>query len=62
VNSSSEAVADTNVSETHLDIETLFRAHYGRVARTIARVVGDRARSEELAVEVFLKLWRNRKA
>ena len=59
VSTSSEAVADSNASETHLDIETLFRAHYGRVARIIARAVRDRARSEELAVEVFLKLWRN---
>jgi RNA polymerase sigma-70 factor, ECF subfamily len=59
VNTSSEAVAESNARETHLDIETLFRAHYGRVARIIARAVRDRARSEELAVEVFLKLWRN---
>ena len=62
MSTSSEAVADSNANETHLDIETLFRAHYGRVARIIARAVRDRARSEELAVEVFLKLWRNHKA
>jgi RNA polymerase sigma-70 factor, ECF subfamily len=62
VNTSSEAVADSSANETHLDIEALFRAHYGRVARLIARAVRDRARSEELAVEVFLKLWRNHKA
>jgi RNA polymerase sigma-70 factor (ECF subfamily) len=62
VNGSSEAVADVNASEAQFDIEAHFRAHYGRVARIIARVVRDGARSEELAVEVFLKLWRNRKA
>ena len=62
VDTSSEAVADSNADETQLDIETLFRAHYGRVTRIIARAVRDRARSEELAVEVFLKLWRNHKA
>jgi RNA polymerase sigma-70 factor (ECF subfamily) len=62
VNTSSEALADSKAHELHLDIEALFRAHYGRVARIIARVVRDRARSEELAVEVFLKLWRNQKA
>jgi RNA polymerase sigma-70 factor, ECF subfamily len=62
VNTSGEAVADSNADETHLDIEALFRAHYGRVARIIARVVRNRARSEELAVEVFVKLWRKRKA
>ena len=62
MNTSSEAVADSSANEAHLDIEALFRAHYGRVARIIVRVVGDRARSEDLAVEVFLKLWRNHKA
>ena len=62
VSTSSEAVADSSANETHLDIEALFRGHYGRVACIIARVVGDRARSEDLAVEVFLKLWRNHKA
>lgn len=41
-----------------LDIETLFRMHYAKTARIIARVVRNRARAEELAVEVFLKLWR----
>ena len=62
MNTSSEAVADSHTNETHLDIEALFRTHYGRVARIIARAVRDRARSEELAVEVFVKLWRNPKA
>jgi len=62
VSTSSEAVADSSANEMQLDIEALFRAHYGRVARIIARVVGDRVRSEDLAVEVFLKLWRNHKA
>lgn len=62
MDASSEAVADSNANATHLDIETLFRVHYGRVARIIARVVRDRARAEDLAVEVFLKLWRSHKA
>jgi RNA polymerase sigma-70 factor (ECF subfamily) len=62
VSTSNEAVADSNANETHLDIEALFRVHYARVARIIARAIRDRARSEELAVEVFLKLWRNHKA
>lgn len=38
--------------------EEAFHAHYDRVARTIARIVRDPARAEELAVEVFWKLWR----
>jgi RNA polymerase sigma-70 factor (ECF subfamily) len=44
------------------DFETVFHAHYDRIARTIARVTGDPARAEELAVDVFWKLWRNPRA
>ncbi len=62
VNAPSEAIADVTAAATQFDIDLLFRTHYPRVARIIARVVRDRARSEELAVEVFLKLWRNKKA
>jgi len=40
------------------DFEDLFEDQYARVARVIARVVRDTARAEELAVEVFWKLWR----
>jgi RNA polymerase sigma-70 factor (ECF subfamily) len=48
--------------EASFDFETVFHAHYDRIARTIARVIGDPARAEELAVEVFWKLWRNPQA
>jgi RNA polymerase sigma-70 factor (ECF subfamily) len=41
------------------DIETIFHAQYERIARVIARVLRDPARSEELAVEVFLRWSRN---
>jgi RNA polymerase sigma-70 factor (ECF subfamily) len=40
------------------EFETTFEAQYERIARVIARVVHDPARAEELAVDVFLKLWR----
>ena len=40
------------------DFEAFFHAHYARIARVIARVVGDRARAEDLAAEAFWKLWR----
>ena len=53
---------EVNVSEAPFDLEIVFRAQYERVARVIARVVRDQARAEELAVEVFLKLWRNPQA
>jgi RNA polymerase sigma-70 factor (ECF subfamily) len=62
VNATSEAVVDTKVAELPFDIETVFRVQYGRIARVIGRVVRDPARAEELAVEVFLKLWRTPKA
>lgn len=57
-----EAVEVEKATETQFDLENIFRAQYGRIARVIAGVVRDRARAEELAVEVFLKLWRNRRA
>ena len=44
------------------DFDGTFRAHYRRIARIITRLVGDPARGEDLAIEVFLKLWRNPKA
>jgi RNA polymerase sigma-70 factor, ECF subfamily len=62
VNAPSEAVADVNTAAPPFDIESLFRTYYPRVARIIERVIRDRGRAEELAVEVFLKLWRNQKA
>jgi RNA polymerase sigma-70 factor, ECF subfamily len=47
-----------SVVEEAFDFEATFRAQYQRIARVIGRVVKDRARAEELAVEVFLKFWR----
>src|SRR5437867_3298174 len=43
-------------------LEEIFRAHYERVARVIGRVIHNQARAEEIAVEVFLKWWRNPQA
>jgi RNA polymerase sigma-70 factor, ECF subfamily len=43
--------------EIQSDIEAIFRAQYERIVHVITRVVRDPARAEELAVEVFLKLW-----
>jgi RNA polymerase sigma-70 factor (ECF subfamily) len=43
-------------------LDAIFRAHYERIARVIGRVIHDQARAEELAVEVFLKWWRNPRA
>ncbi|HUQ94930.1 MAG TPA: sigma-70 family RNA polymerase sigma factor [Bryobacteraceae bacterium] len=62
MNVQSEAAAESKVSGSEFDLEAMFRAQYARVARVIGRVVRDPARAEELAVEVFLKVWRNRRA
>ncbi|HKE21691.1 MAG TPA: sigma-70 family RNA polymerase sigma factor [Bryobacteraceae bacterium] len=43
-------------------LDEIFRAHYERVARVIGRVIHDQARAEEIAVETFLKWWRNPQA
>jgi RNA polymerase sigma-70 factor (ECF subfamily) len=62
VNASSEAAIEVTSGVAPFDIESLFRAHFDRTARVIARVVRDPARAEELAVEAFVKLWRNPQA
>lgn len=49
----------TSQAPQQKDLDTLFRAHYGRIARVIGRVVRDQARAEELAVDVFVKWRRN---
>lgn len=48
--------------ESAFDFDTFFHCHYARIARSVARVVGDHARAEDLAVEAFWKLWRNPQA
>lgn len=50
-----------NETEAPLDVETVFRAQYERIARIIAMVIRDPARAEELAVEVFVKFWSNQR-
>lgn len=52
------ALEAVKAPETSLDIEPLFYTHYTRLAQIIARVVRDRARAEELAVDVFWKFCR----
>jgi RNA polymerase sigma-70 factor (ECF subfamily) len=56
VDTPSEAVASLEAAPERSDnLEAIFRAHYDRMARVIARIIRDPARAEELAVEVFLK-------
>ena len=54
----SDTAGGIGAGEAAVDFERVFHLHYGRIARTIARIVRDPARAEELAVEVFWKLWR----
>jgi len=54
-----EPFVESTEQSAPFDFSELFHAHYARIARVIARVVQDRARAEELAAEVFWKLWRN---
>lgn len=61
MNTPGEAVAEAKAEDLPFDLETVFCAQYERLARLIARIVRDRGRAEELAVEVFLKLSRNPK-
>ena len=49
------------ISDHRAELESIFITHYATVARTIALVIGDRGRAEELAVEVFLR-WSGMRA
>ena len=61
LSTASEVVGTVGAGEAPFDFEATFRSQYERIARVIRRVVHDPARAEELAVEVFLKLWRSPK-
>lgn len=54
MDAANEGFADETF-DAGLDLDTLFRSQYERIARVIAGVIRDPARAEELAVEVFLK-------
>ena len=58
MDATSEALSEIETGKVPVDLESIFRVKYAHIARVIARIVRDRARAEELAVEVFLKLWR----
>jgi len=62
VNAETAATARVDASTDSFDFEAVFRTDYQRIARVIFRVIQDPSRSEELAVEVFWKLWRHSSA
>ncbi len=45
----------TDHHEAEPNVESIFRLHYGRVVRLIARIIRDPSVAEEMAVEVFLR-------
>jgi RNA polymerase sigma-70 factor (ECF subfamily) len=51
-----DRVASPPVTST---FDALFQAHYEPIARAIVRIIQDRGRAEELAVETFWKLHKN---
>ena len=53
------AEAPAEAQAAAFDYEAVFRSHYRRVARVIVRVIQDPSRAEELAVDVFCKLWQH---
>jgi RNA polymerase sigma-70 factor (ECF subfamily) len=62
VDAADEGFVEATFEAAGIDLEMLFRSQYDRVTRVIAGVIRDPARAEELAVEVFLKWERTRKA
>ncbi len=47
-------------TESDREFESFFLEHYGRIVGMLARVVGDRTGAEDIANEVFWKLYRRR--
>lgn len=62
VDAANDGAIEMAFSDERVDLETIFRAQYGRIARVIAGIIKDPARAEELAVEVFLKWERSPEA
>jgi RNA polymerase sigma-70 factor, ECF subfamily len=62
VNALSETVSEREWADSWPEIERIFRAHYARLARVIAKTIRDPARAEELAVEVCLRWSASKKA
>jgi RNA polymerase sigma-70 factor (ECF subfamily) len=62
VNARSNTIDEIAPHDTASGFDALFHAHHARITRVIARVIRDPGRAEEIAVEVFWKLWRKPKA
>lgn len=53
-----ETAAASSTSLTTFDFDAVFRSAYPRIARAVARVIGDPAGAEDLAIEAFWRLSR----
>jgi RNA polymerase sigma-70 factor (ECF subfamily) len=62
VDAQTDAMQQIDTRPADFDFESCFHTNYARIARAIARIVGDPGRAEELAVEAFWKLWRTPQA
>jgi RNA polymerase sigma-70 factor (ECF subfamily) len=62
VSAQPNVVPGARTEDEPFDFDAVFRAHYPRLARIVARIIGDPARAEELAVEALWKLWRSPEA
>ncbi len=57
-NAPSESNTDSEARNTADDFEGIFRAHWTRVCAVLYRLVGDQDEAEDLALEVFWRLYR----
>ena len=63
MNARNATIEDTETATGRMgEFEGFFLSHYGRIARAVARLIGDPACAEDLAVEAFWKLWRTPQA
>ena len=59
MNAPSDTAGQFNTPSATSTFDDLFEAHYEPIARAIVRIIQDRGRAEELAVEAFWKLHKN---
>ena len=62
MNARSNAIEGIAPPDIASGFDALFHTHHARITRVIARVIRDPGRAEEIAVDVFWKLWRKPKA
>ena len=58
VNQDGESISNVSVKLSAFEFDAVFLAQYSRIVRIIGRIVNDSGRAEDLALEVFWKLWR----